>query len=194
MIKYPQEMIYVNYTKEQLDRIFTVGEQYLKEFSLPSWDDFPTIDLYMDQVVVLLNEYLSIFLAPKSDVQITSTMINNYVKLKTIPAPVKKRYSKIHLAYLVMVSILKQTLSMATISKIIPPDLDEEALKVVYTSFVTNHGKAYSYVSDQIYSVAKRFFDDDNATPEKLNDLVLQVAVSANIFKLMTEWISEKTE
>lgn len=183
----------MKYTKEQLDRIITVGEQYLKEFSLPSWDDFPTIDLYMDQVVVLLNEYLSIFLG-SSDMQITSTMINNYVKLKTIPAPVKKRYSKTHLAYLVMVSVLKQTLSMDTISKIIPPDLDEESLKTVYTSFVTNHGKAYSYVSEQIYSVAKRFFEDDNATPEKLNDLVLQIAVSANIFKLMTKWILEKTE
>lgn len=193
MIIYSQEMIYVNYTKEQLDDIFVVAEKYLKGFSLPSWEDFPSIDLYMDQVVVLLNEYLSIFLS-SSDIQITSTMINNYVKLKTIPAPVKKRYSKIHLAYLVMVSTLKQTLSMDTISKIIPPDLDEESLKVVYTSFVTNHGKAYSYVSDQIYSVAKRFFDDDNATPEKLNDLVLQIAVSANIFKLMTKWILEKSE
>ena len=193
MIQCPKEMIYVNYTKEQLDDIFVVAEKYLKEFSLPSWEDFPNIDLYMDQVVVLLNEYLSIFLS-SSDIQITSTMINNYVKLKTIPAPVKKRYSRIHLAYLVMVSTLKQTLSMDTISKIIPPDLDEESLKVVYTSFVTNHGKAYSYVSDQIYSVAKRFFDDDNATPEKLNDLVLQIAVSANIFKLMTKWILEKSE
>lgn len=193
MIIYSQEMIYVNYTKEQLDDIFVVAEKYLKGFSLPSWEDFPNIDLYMDQVVVLLNEYLSIFLS-SSDIQITSTMINNYVKLKTIPAPVKKRYSKIHLAYLVMVSTLKQTLSMDTISKIIPPDLDEESLKVVYTSFVTNHGKAYSYVSDQIYSVAKRFFEDDNATPEKLNDLVLQIAVSANIFKLMTKWILEKSE
>ena len=193
MIQCPKEMIYVNYTKEQLDDIFVVAEKYLKEFSLPSWEDFPNIDLYMDQVVVLLNEYLSIFLS-SSDIQITSTMINNYLKLKTIPAPVKKRYSRIHLAYLVMVSTLKQTLSMDTISKIIPPDLDEESLKVVYTSFVTNHGKAYSYVSDQIYSVAKRFFDDDNATPEKLNDLVLQIAVSANIFKLMTKWILEKSE
>jgi len=121
-------------------------------------------------------------------------MINNYVKLKTIPAPVKKKYSKKHLAYLVMVCVLKQTLSMSTISSIIPPHLDDNELKRIYDSFVVNHSKAYSYVSDQIYSVARRFLEDKESTEEKLEDLVLQVAVSANIFKLITDWISTRAD
>lgn len=184
----------MNYTKEKLVEIFTRGERHLKEFSLPSWDDFPSIELYMDQVVVLLNEYLSIFIAPKGDMQITSTMINNYVKLKTIPAPVKKKYSRSHLAYLVMVCILKQTLSMSTISAIIPPDLDEDSLKTIYASFVKNHGKAYSYVTEQIYGVASKIFAEEDLTPDRMTDLVLQVAVSANIFKLITDWVTARTE
>ena len=181
-------------SKEKLEGVFSEGEKYLKEFLLPSWEDFPSIELYMDQVVALLNEYLRIFIAPKGDMQITSTMINNYVKLKTIPAPVKKRYSKKHLAYLVMVCILKQTHSMSTISAIIPPDLDEEALRKVYTSFVTNHSKAYSFVSDQMYSVATRLISEESGNGDRLNDLVLQVAVSANIFKLVTDWVTARTE
>jgi len=184
----------MNYTKENLESVFSEGEKYLKEFSLPAWEDFPNIELYMDQVVALLNEYLGIFIAPKGDMQITSTMINNYVKLKTIPAPVKKKYSKKHLAYLVMVCVLKQTLSMSTISSIIPPHLDDNELKRIYDSFVVNHSKAYSYVSDQIYSVARRFLEDKESTEEKLEDLVLQVAVSANIFKLITDWISTRAD
>ena len=184
----------MNYTKENLENVFSEGEKYLKEFSLPTWEDFPSIELYMDQVVALLNEYLGIFIAPKGDMQITSTMINNYVKLKTIPAPVKKRYSKKHLAYLVMVCVLKQTLNMSTISSIIPPHLEDDELKRVYDSFVINHSKAYSYVSDQIYSVAQRFLEDEESTEEKLENLVLQVAVSANIFKLITDWVTARTE
>ena len=184
----------MNLSKEKLEGVFSEGEKYLKEFSLPSWDDFPSIELYMDQVVALLNEYLKIFIAPKGDMQITSTMINNYVKLKTIPAPVKKKYSKKHLAYLVMVCILKQTHSMSTISSMIPPNLEENELKRIYNSFVINHSKAYSYVTDQIYDVARRFLEDDESTVYKLEDLVLQVAVSANIFKLMTDWISTRTK
>lgn len=184
----------MNYTKENIESVFSEGEKYLKEFSLPTWEDFPNIELYMDQVVALLNEYLGIFIAPKGDMQITSTMINNYVKLKTIPAPIKKKYSKKHLAYLVMVCVLKQTLSMSTISSIIPPHLEDAELKRIYDSFVINHSKAYSYVSDQIYSVAQRFLEDEESTSEKLEDLVLQVAVSANIFKLITDWVSARTE
>lgn len=184
----------MNYSKEKLVEIFSRSERHLKEFLLPSWEDFPSIELYMDQVVALLNQYLSIFIAPKGDMQITSTMINNYVKLKTIPAPVKKKYSRIHLAYLVMVFILKQTHSMSTISTIIPPDLDEESLKTIYASFVKNHGKAYNYVSEQIYGVASRIFAEENLTEDRLTDLILQVAVSANIFKLLTDWASAQTE
>ena len=181
-------------SKEKLEGVFSEAEKYLKEFSLPSWDDFPSIELYMDQVVALLNDYLSIFIAPKGDMQITSTMINNYVKLKTIPAPVKKKYSKKHLAYLVMVCILKQTHSMSTISSVIPPDLDEDELKKIYTSFVTNHQKAYSFVADQIYSVATRLIAEESGSGDRLNDLVLQVAVSANIFKLIIDWVTSKTD
>ena len=184
----------MNLTKEKLEDVFSEGEKYLKEFSLPVWEDFPTIELYMDQVVALLNDYLGIFIAPKGDMQITSTMINNYVKHKTIPAPVKKKYSKRHLAYLVMVCILKQTLSMSTISTIIPPDLEDAELKRIYDSFVVNHSKAYSFVSDQIYNVATRFLKDEESTEERLEDLVLQVAVSANIFKLITDWVTARTE
>ena len=69
-----------------------------------------------------------------------------------------------------------------------------EELKRIYNSFVINHSKAYSYVTDQIYNVARRFLEDDKSTVEKLEDLVLQVAVSANIFKLITEWIAARTE
>lgn len=184
----------MDFTKDKLLGIFSEGEKYLKSFSLPTWDNFPSIELYMDQVVALLNEYLSIFIAPKGDMQITSTMINNYVKLKTIPAPIKKKYSKMHLAYLVMVCILKQTHSMATISSIIPPDMDEESLKTVYSSFVKNHNKAYSFVSEQIFDVASKIFAEENVNNDRMNDLVLQVAVSANIFKLMTDWVSARTE
>ena len=40
-------------------------------------------------------------------------MINNYVKLGMMSRPVKKRYSRAHLASLVMVCVLKQTISAA---------------------------------------------------------------------------------
>lgn len=183
----------MKYSKEQLLRIFSESEHLLKEYHLPEWDDLPTIPLYMDQVVILLSEYLSIFAAVSNDDRfITATMVNNYVKMKIIPAPVKKKYSKMHLAYLIIVCILKQTLSISIISKIIPADMTEEELKAVYASFVKNHAKAFSFVTEQIQSVVKPVLSAQDE--DRSNDLVMQVAVSANIFKLITGWIADRSE
>ena len=182
----------MKYTKEQLKKIFAKGEHAIKEYSLPSWDELPTIPLYMDQVVLLLNQYLSLFSAVTNDDKlVTSTMINNYVKMKLIPAPVKKKYSRAHMAYLIIVCILKQTLSISVISQMLPPDLSEEEIESTYHAFVANQTKAFSYVTEQINTVALPILEGTETGEERLNDLVLQVAVSANIFKLLTGWIAD---
>lgn len=181
----------MKYSKERLTEIFTEGERLLKEYHLPTWDELPTIELYMDQVIILLSNYLGIFSAVSNDDKIiTPTMINNYVKQKIIPAPVKKKYSKMHLAYLIIVCILKQTLSISMISKIIPSDLNEEEITAVYTSFVKNQAKAFTYVTEQITAVAQPILSLTENNQDRMNDLVLQVAISANIFKLLTGWIA----
>ena len=190
-----QGVIYLKYNKEKLTEIFAGGSERIKQYHLPTWDELPKIELYMDQVIVLLSDYLEIFSAVSHDDKlVTPTMINNYVKLKIIPAPVKKRYSKVHLAYLVMVCILKQTLAISMISKIIPPDLTEEELKAVYTSFVKNQAKSFNYVTEQINAVAEPILNLTENNQDRLNDLVLQVAISANIFKLITSLIAQIQE
>ena len=67
-------------------------EDILKERALPSWEQFPALELYMDQVTSLLTEYLSFL--PKeegADSVVTAAAINNYVRKKIMPPPVKKR-------------------------------------------------------------------------------------------------------
>ena len=42
------------YTAAKLRR----WEQYLRAYNLPTWEELPDIDLYMEQVIVLLTKYL----------------------------------------------------------------------------------------------------------------------------------------
>ncbi|MFR9161525.1 MAG: DUF1836 domain-containing protein [Ruthenibacterium lactatiformans] len=56
---------------------------------LPRWDELPDIDLYLDQVLTLLDKYLGPFLPENGGHALTASMINNYVKLRIVPAPVK---------------------------------------------------------------------------------------------------------
>ena len=114
-------------------------------------------------------------------------MINNYVKLGTIPPPTKKRYSKVHLAYLLVVCTLKQTHDMATIQKIMPVDLSATEVEQTYASFVKNQQKAHNYVMENIRSVADPIIDLEGNNQERLNDILIQLSTSANIFKTLTE-------
>ncbi len=182
-------------SKENLISVFNDIDTQFKSYSLPDWEQLPDIELYMDQVISLLEKYLKIYYeAIGSEKTITPSMINNYVKLGTIPPPKKKRYTKVHLAYLLIVCTLKQTLNMATIQKIIPVNLSESEVKQTYTAFVSNQQKAYGYVTDSIRSVAKPVLELDDSNQEQLNALLMQVSSSANIFKILTETITKLPE
>ena len=159
------------------------------DFSLPQWDELPDLELYMDQVITLISKYLNFFGVSDGGKPVTSSMINNYVKLGTIPPPQKKRYSRIHLAYLLVVCTLKQTLDMSTIKRLIPVGIDENAVKQLYTSFVRNQNKAFALLSDTLKRMAKPVLTDE-PSGETAADLVMQIAASANIFKLLTEKIT----
>ena len=69
-------------------------DKFITDYHLPDWDSIPDFGLYMDQVIVLLEQYLSFIPTPAGAKEhiVTSATINNYVRLKIMPAPVKRKY------------------------------------------------------------------------------------------------------
>ena len=102
-------------------------ETYLKDHHLPAWNEIPDFGLYMEQVIVLMNQYLD-YLPPelKDSAGMTAATINNYVRKNIMPEPRKKRYYRVHLAYLIIICTLKQSLSISTITKLLPANVSEE--------------------------------------------------------------------
>ena len=78
---------------------------------------------------------------------------------------------------------------MSTIKRLIPIGIDENAVKHLYTSFVQNQNKAFALLSDTLKRMAKPVLTDE-PSGETAADLVMQIAASANIFKLLTEKIT----
>ena len=172
-------------------------EGFLREYNLPSWDELPSIGLYMDQVIVLLTQYLSFLPQNETDDKIiTSSIINNYVRMKIIPPPEKKKYSRVHLAYLLMICTLKQSLNIAYVQKMIPLNIDEQAVQRIYSNFVTIYKDISLYFIDQIKTAASTILDDSVEDENAVSVLVLETAVAANLAKLLTEKIVklQKTE
>ena len=172
----------MNLDKARIESSLAEWEKNVEDKKLPAWNELPGIELYMDQVVTLLAEYLSFMGGEKI---LTQPMINNYVKLGIMPAPIKKRYSKKHLAFLVIICFLKQTLSMEIIKKIIPADSTEEEIKDIYTSFTENQKKAYAYVMENVKQVAVPILETESNN--RMNDLVMQISITSNLCKLLTE-------
>lgn len=101
----------MQYDKGLISHKLARWDKFITEYHLPDWDAIPDLGLYMDQVIVLLEQYLTFIPAPTGSKErfVTSSTINNYVRLKIMPAPVKRKYHRIHIAYLIMILTMKQT-------------------------------------------------------------------------------------
>ena len=96
-----------------------VRKKGLDDFRLPRWEELPSIDLYLEQVLSLLEDWLGEYLSVDGKKIMTKTMINNYVKQKFIPSPVNKKYSKTAVASLFVIAVLKPVYTIEEIARLI---------------------------------------------------------------------------
>ena len=178
----------MHYDRERVVQRMRKWETYLNEHALPSWDELPALDLYMDQVVALLNSYLGFL--PKEvgmDAVVTAAAVNNYVRKKIMPAPVKKRYSRIHLAYLLMICSLKQSVSISYIKQMLPPTLTEQQVQDVYNRFAEQQRRTTLYFVEQVNQQASRLLAESKTDDDGVNNIVTAFAVTASLSRMATE-------
>ena len=95
-------------------------------YHLPRWNEIPEIDLYIDQVVSLLEKYLEHF--------IESDNLNDG-KLNVLKSPINKKYGREHIASLFVIFILKQIYSIDEIKKLITLAIDTSETEHAYDRF-----------------------------------------------------------
>lgn len=161
----------------------------VSDTKLPLYDDLPKLELYMDQVVMLVNEYIShIFRLGVEEKQVTPSMINNYVKMKIIPAPIKKRYSRVHLSRLITICLLKQSLNISTIKNLLPQvETDDE-----HKQFFDEFSKSYSdALAEGMALINERLEQTKGQSEEKYTKMITRSAVTADLYKMFTERFSQ---
>ncbi len=165
-------------------------EKFLRSFRLPMWEEIPNLGLYMDQIIVLLTEYLD-YLPPeiKEDKYITASTINNYVRIKAMPEPIKKKYYRSHIAYLIMICTLKQTLNIATLQKIIPTGIPEEQVRDIYNAYAERHRSMAEYFIEQVKIAAAPILDENDSgdATKQTSDLIAASAIGAGFARLLSE-------
>ena len=86
----------------------------IETFRLPRFREIPDVGLYLDQTV----KYINRFLEPLGGMEITSSMVSNYVKKGYIENPVRKQYDAKQIAYLISITIIKSVVSMEHCSRL----------------------------------------------------------------------------
>lgn len=166
-------------------------EKYLEQYRLPAWEEIPDFGLYMEQVISLLKQYLD-YLPPelKEEQFITASTINNYVRTRIMPEPVKKRYYRIHIAYLLFICTLKQGLSIALVQKLLPMGLPEDEVRVRYGLYAQRHQLAASYFVEQVRHLAGPILDhedEDCYSTGTTEELIEASAVVGSFSRLLAE-------
>ncbi|MBR5751427.1 MAG: DUF1836 domain-containing protein [Clostridia bacterium] len=166
-------------------------EKYLDDYRLPAWNEIPDFGLYMEQVTVLLKQYLD-YLPPelKEEQFITAATINNYVRTKIMPRPVDKRYYRVHIAYLIIILTLKQSLSISLVSKIIPMDMTPREVEEIYTGYAELHRKAAVFFMEQVRAAAGPILshkDRAEISTDSPEELISMCAILSAFSRLLSE-------
>lgn len=159
-------------------------EKLVGEISLPElkFSDMPTIDLYMEQMLSLIESKFSRLRRDESDKVLTKTMVNNYTKLGLLMPPKNKKYSREHMILLILIYDLKNVLSINDIKSLFSPilnnietrDDDLMSLEEIYTAFL----ELNNIESDNFYNsfVEKLdLIDEETADLDKDNKDIAQM-------------------
>lgn len=80
----------------------------MKNIKLPDYELIPSVGLYLEQVTKFVNDYM----LKDLNMELTPTMITNYVKLKIVQKGIKKTYTRNQIAQFIIIAYLKTVISM----------------------------------------------------------------------------------
>lgn len=183
----------MNFDKDLVAGKLRRWDRYLNRYHLPAWEEIPDIGLYMEQVVTLLRGYLD-YLPPelKEEEAVTAAAINNYVRTRAMPGPVKKRYYRLHLAYLIMIYTLKQGLGISLVQRLIPSELTEEELRPIYTEYIGRHSLAAVYFTREVRAACATILKHEDEEPsmldtDRVEDIIATAAIIGGFSRLLAE-------
>lgn len=154
----------------------------LQEFEKLQEIQLPDIDLYMDQVLTILESQMDSYKLHDDEKVMTKTMINNYVKSKLIGKPVKKKYGKEQLMQLIMIYHMKNVINFADLEVFFQRAIKEnqEGMELLYEDFVQIHDN----MLDHFISKEKQLSELEGS--DKIKEL-LKIIITADLNKRVAE-------
>lgn len=141
-------------------------------FALPRYNDLPSVGLYLDQTVQFVNGYFRSFCG----VELTPSMVSNYVKKGVIDHPIRKKYTRDQIASLMYIAVSKTVLSIENIDTLFKMQREH-----------CSAGTAYDIFCEELEASLSVVFGGKATQPETtLNDerLLLRSTIFAAVNKI----------
>ena len=101
----------------------------------PLWEELPEIELYLDQVLLYVNQICAP-ISPDKDKGLTASMVNNYVKHGYLTKPDKKKYQRQQISRLIAITTLKSVFSIQEIAQTLNTLQSQASSDQLYDAFV----------------------------------------------------------
>ncbi len=148
----------------------------IREFQMPRYHELPDVGLYLEQTTKYINGYLE----PLGCMEITSSMISNYVKKGYAASPVRKLYYREQIAQLFFIAVAKNVLSMENIGKLFEIQKKTYTTQIAFDYFCQEfENKLYA-----IFGLSETVEDEEILSPGPKKMLHSGVIAMANIIYL----------
>ncbi len=169
-----------------VEKLIDNFKKWFDEFekkNLPSYEELPEIELYMQQLIYYLKIESRSLETSNEDHQITTSMINNYVKAKIVDQPNKKKYSKDQICQLLEIIYLKKVLTLPEIKQI---------FDVTYKDSSETAYKNYSEIKRQatkkaVQDAKIQLNNIDYTNKNEVVEAALDLAAKANAYAVISK-------
>lgn len=141
------------------------------------WESLPDLALYMDQVISYMPRQQILYDETEN---LTSAMVNNYIKDGLLPRADGKKYGQTHLAYLTAICALKQILSVKEMKTLIHSGTEGCPPERLYEAFRQELDRALNEAADEV---------DEDIGREALARLAMSLALRSYADKLACQRI-----
>ena len=138
-------------------------------FHLPRFEELPAIDLYMDQLLQVIEKSLEPIFGGNDSKWITTSMVNNYIKQGLVKKTHSKKYDREHIAALLYIFCVKNVMPISDILRLFA--LQQETCSME---------RAYNYFCDEFEGALSAVFSGSPLPPfEKKREEAYALRLSA---------------
>ena len=125
-----------------MEHVLNKESETIVNLNLPKYNEIPDVGLYLEQVTKYINGLLESY----PNLNITSSMVSNYVKQGLLPKCVKKQYSRDQIMRLILITFGKTVLSMEDLKLLFEMQEKTYPNEVAYNYFLLEYENVIKFI------------------------------------------------